>query len=101
MMDYLYGVDMIPPEEVKSGGVTSEMARRWMLLQSLQVCLLTLSMWGTSCPLQHAGSMRNTLPWLLDSISTVGNQHTTTDHLNFHTYGDGSCGLDGQQLHTY
>eukprot|EP00877_Chromochloris_zofingiensis_P009541 jgi/Chrzof1/4840/Cz15g01060.t1_MME1[v5.2] len=36
MMDYLYGVDMIPPEEVKSGGVTSEMARRWMLLQSLQ-----------------------------------------------------------------
>lgn len=36
LTDYWHGVEMIPPEEVKVGGVTSEMARRWKLLQELQ-----------------------------------------------------------------
>lgn len=36
MTDYWKGVETVPPEEVKSGGVTSEMARRWKLLQALQ-----------------------------------------------------------------
>ncbi|MEW5298947.1 MAG: hypothetical protein WDW36_002016 [Sanguina aurantia] len=36
MEDYYSPREMIPPEDVKLGGVTTEMARRWMLLQQLQ-----------------------------------------------------------------
>ena len=39
MTDYWTGIEMIPPEEVKLGGVTSDMARKWKLLQELQVRL--------------------------------------------------------------
>ncbi len=37
MSDYSHGVEMIPPEEIKSGGVTDQMAHQWKLLQQLQV----------------------------------------------------------------
>jgi hypothetical protein len=37
MNEYLHGVTMIPPEEIESGGVTTEMARRWQLLSLLHV----------------------------------------------------------------
>jgi malate dehydrogenase (decarboxylating) len=37
MRDYDGGVDLlIAPEEVESGGVTHEMARKWKLLNGLQ-----------------------------------------------------------------
>ncbi|GIL59677.1 hypothetical protein Vafri_14408 [Volvox africanus] len=36
MEDYYHPRHLIPPEDVKSGGVTSEMARRWKVLQELQ-----------------------------------------------------------------
>ncbi|KAG2502128.1 hypothetical protein HYH03_000618 [Edaphochlamys debaryana] len=36
MDDYHHPRELIPPEDVKLGGVTSEMARRWKLLQELQ-----------------------------------------------------------------
>eukprot|EP00775_Hariotina_reticulata_P003588 gene3588-3854_t len=35
MNEYLHGVTMIPPEEIETGGVTTEMARRWQLLSLL------------------------------------------------------------------
>jgi hypothetical protein len=37
MSDFHQGVHLIAPEDVKSGGVTSDMARQWKLLQQLQV----------------------------------------------------------------
>ena len=37
MSDYRHGVHMIAPEDVKTGGVTSDMVRQWKLLQGLQV----------------------------------------------------------------
>ena len=37
MQDFTYGVEMVPPEEVKIGGVDDEMVRKWKLLQELQV----------------------------------------------------------------
>ncbi|GLC77751.1 hypothetical protein PLESTB_000959100 [Pleodorina starrii] len=36
MEDYYHPRHLIPPEDVKSGGVTPEMARRWKVLQELQ-----------------------------------------------------------------
>jgi hypothetical protein len=40
MADYNHGATIIPPEDLVDGGVTSEMARKWHTLQSLQVGLL-------------------------------------------------------------
>lgn len=37
MQDYLHGKRLIPAEEVSTGGITNEMARRWVVLQNLQV----------------------------------------------------------------
>lgn len=37
--DYYHGVEMIPPEDAALGGVTSEMARRWVLLQVRNCCI--------------------------------------------------------------
>lgn len=37
MYDYNHGVTMIPPDEVKTGGVTDQMAFQWRQLQRLQV----------------------------------------------------------------
>lgn len=33
-----HGEALIPPEDIKSGGVTNEMVQRWERLQGLQVC---------------------------------------------------------------
>lgn len=37
MAEFHQGLYLIPPEEISTGGVTSEMARRWQVLQNLQV----------------------------------------------------------------
>lgn len=37
MNEFHKGLYLIPPEEIATGGVTSEMARRWQVLQNLQV----------------------------------------------------------------
>eukprot|EP00878_Enallax_costatus_P010809 GHUV01011286.1.p1 GENE.GHUV01011286.1~~GHUV01011286.1.p1 ORF type:complete len:640 (+),score=175.69 GHUV01011286.1:1018-2937(+) len=36
MAEFHKGLYLIPPEEIATGGVTSEMARRWQVLQNLQ-----------------------------------------------------------------
>ena len=37
MADYKQGATIIPPEDLVDGGVSSEMARKWLTLQNLQV----------------------------------------------------------------
>jgi hypothetical protein len=37
MAAYSHGVVLVKPEDVATGGVTSEMARKWKVLQDLQV----------------------------------------------------------------
>lgn len=53
MDDYEHGVELIPPEQVVRGGVTGDMARRWKLLQALQVrqpvFLLRMQLMATAC----------------------------------------------------
>jgi hypothetical protein len=39
MAAYQHGVTLVKPEDVATGGVTSEMARKWKVLQDLQVRL--------------------------------------------------------------
>jgi hypothetical protein len=39
MAAYEHGVVLVKPEDVATGGVTSEMARKWKVLQDLQVRL--------------------------------------------------------------
>jgi hypothetical protein len=41
MAAYKHGVTLVKPEDVATGGVTSEMARKWKVLQDLQVTLRT------------------------------------------------------------
>jgi hypothetical protein len=37
MAAYQHGVVLVQPEDVATGGVTSQMARKWKVLQDLQV----------------------------------------------------------------
>lgn len=37
MAEFHQGLYLIPPEDIATGGVTNEMARRWNVLQNLQV----------------------------------------------------------------
>ena len=53
MADYNHGATIIPPEELVDGGVDSEMARKWLTLQGLQVSLLSL-LGSYPGPLMHA-----------------------------------------------
>lgn len=64
MAEFHQGLYLIPPEDIATGGVTNEMARRWNVLQNLQVHLQALAR-HAAAPHKHAS--RPAMEWDISS----------------------------------